>query len=192
MGGWIVRDRVETWTGPSLRTSLRLALGIAVPLVIVALAWGLWWISDQLLYIGPLDRATFGWAVVIPIWLAAPVAAGFAWSRLSTRDGTLAALVVGIAIGLIAAAVFWQSVIHPDCVPTRTPADWLLPSLLLGGSIGGGLAASALLSSRLVRQGRRLGAVIVGSGTEIVLVFATILFVAGPLLAVPGCDRTAG
>ncbi len=187
-----MRGTVGPRTGPSVRSGLGLALGIAVPLAVAAVAYGLWWVSDQLLYIGPLDRATFGWAVVIPIWLAAPGASGFAWSRLSTRDSTLAALVVGIAIGLIAAALFWQAVIHPDCVPTRTSTDWVLPSLLLGGSIGGAVAVSALLSASLVRQGRRWRAVALGAGTEIVLMFATILLVAGPLLAVPGCDRTAG
>ena len=50
--------------GSSPATQVRLAIAMLTPLVGVALAYGLWWISDRLLYIGPLDRATFGWLVV--------------------------------------------------------------------------------------------------------------------------------
>lgn len=43
------------------------------------------WISERLFYIGPLDRATFGWVVVIPVWISAPIVAGFAWPLLPQR-----------------------------------------------------------------------------------------------------------
>ncbi len=166
------------------------ALGVAAPLALVALAYALWWVSDRLLYIGPLDRAAFGWAVVIPVWLAAPVAAGFAWRGLPSRANNVAALIVGTVIAGVAAVLFWQSVAYPDCASgaTHTPADWVLPSLVLGLVIGGGLAVSALIASRFVRQGRPWRAVFLGAGTEIVMVVAAIL-VAGMMLLGPGCQR---
>lgn len=180
-------DPIDYRTGGLLG---RLALGVAVPLAVVALAYALWWVSDRLLYIGPLDRAAFGWAVVIPVWLAAPVAAGFAWRGLTARASCMAAVVVGSVIAGVAAVLFWQSVAYPDCAygATHTPVDWVLPSLVLGLIIGGGLAISALIASRFVRQGRLWTAAVLGAGTEIVMVFAAIL-VAGMMLLVPGCQR---
>ncbi len=167
----------------------RFALGIAVPLALVALAYALWWLSDRLLYVGPLDRAAFGWAVVIPVWLASPVATGFAWQGLTSRASSIAAVVVGTIIAAVAAVLFWQSVAYPDCAygATHAPDDWLLPSLVLGAVIGGGLAISALLASRFVRQGRPWRAVFLGAGAEIVMVFAAILV--GMTLLGPGCQR---
>lgn len=168
----------------------RFALGVAVPLALVALAYALWWISDRLLYIGPLDRAAFGWAVVVPVWLAAPVAAGFAWRGLTSWTRNIAALVVGALVAGVAAVLFWQSVAYPNCEygATHTPAEWILPSLALGAVIGGGLAISGLVTSAVVRQGRPWLAVVVGAGTEFVMVFAAIL-VAGMVLLGPGCQR---
>jgi hypothetical protein len=81
-----VTDRVEANGASAGRNPARFLVAAAAPLAIVALAYALWWISDRLLDIGPLDRAAFGWAVVIPIWLAAPIVAGFIWSRLSRLE----------------------------------------------------------------------------------------------------------
>ncbi|MBA2373099.1 MAG: hypothetical protein H0V74_02700, partial [Chloroflexi bacterium] len=67
--GFIVWAFAETSIGivrENLMYSARVAWGTAVPLALVALAYALWWLSDRLGYIGPLDRAAFGWAVVIP------------------------------------------------------------------------------------------------------------------------------
>jgi hypothetical protein len=174
----------------SRRHPVRLMVGVVVPLTVVALAYALWWVSDRLLYIGPFDRAAFGWLVVIPVWLAAPVAAAFAWRRLTSRDSIVAAIVVGTMITGLAAVLFWQSVAYPDCAygATHAPADWVVPSLILGGVIGGGLAVSGLLALRFAREGRRLSTVILGAGTEVLMVFAAIL-VAGAILLGPGCQR---
>lgn len=191
--GFVLWAFAETSVGivrENMMYNARVAWGTAVPLGLVALAYALWWVSDRLLYIGPLDRAAFGWAVVIPVWLAAPIAAGFAWRGLTARASRLAAVVVGSVIAGVAAVLFWQSVAYPDCAygATHTPADWVLPSLVLGLVIGGGLAISALLTSRFVHQGRPWRAVVLGAGTETVMVFAAIL-VAGMMLLGPGCQR---
>ena len=191
--GFVLWAFAETSVGivrENMMYNARVAWGTAVPLGLVALAYALWWVSDRLLYIGPLDRAAFGWAVVIPVWLAAPIAAGFAWRGLTARASRLAAVVVGSVIAGVAAVLFWQSVAYPDCAygATHTPADWALPSLVLGLVIGGGLAISALIASKFVRQGRLWTAVVLGAGTEIVMVFGAIL-VAGMMLLGPGCQR---
>ena len=73
------------------------------PLLVVAVAFVLWWISDRLLYVGPLDRATFGWAVVVPLWAAAPTFAGFSWRRSAAGARTRFATLGGVAVGGVAA-----------------------------------------------------------------------------------------
>ncbi len=181
---------VDPPAGAFARSPIRFAVGVAVPLLLVALSYALWWVSDRLLYIGPLDRAAFGWAVVIPLWVGAPVAAGFTWRRLGSRDAVVAAALVGAAISATAAVLFWQSVAYPACDfgAVRSPGDLVFPSLVLGGVIGGGLAVSALVASTFARHGRSWHAIVSGAGTEIVMVFAAAL-VAGLMLLGPGCQR---
>lgn len=168
----------------------RFALGLVVPLAIVGLTYALWWLSDRLLYIGPLDRAAFGWMVVIPLWLSGPIAAGVMWHRLTPRGSFLAALAVGIAVSAVAAVLFWQGVAHPDCETgtIRTPIDWVLPSVLLGSVIGAGLAASGLVASAQFRRGRPWRAVVVGGVAELALVVVAIV-TAAMVLAGPACQR---
>ena len=162
---------------------------VAVPLAVAALAYGLWWISDRLVVIGPIDRATFGWAVVIPTWLAVPVAAGFAWRNLDSHDAVIAALVAGTAISGAAALLFWLAAAHPDCLAVRTPAQWILPSLIVGVVIGTGVAVSCLVSASLARDGHRWRSAVFGAGMQLIMVFVAILGAAAVLLAGPGCQR---
>lgn len=176
--------------GPRPQLFLRVVLGIAIPLGIVSVAYSLWWISDRLLYIGPLDRAAFGWAVVIPVWVAAPVAAGFAWRGLTSGARLLAAGISGSIISFAAALLFWQAVAFPVCQfgGVRMPGEWIAPSLIVGGMIGGGLVGSGLFASTLVRQGHPWRAVVIGATMEMIMVFVAIL-VTGAVLMVPACQR---
>jgi hypothetical protein len=175
---------------PGGQARQRFVLAVAAPLAVVALAYALWWISDRLLYVGPLDRATFGWLVVIPVFVAAPILAGLIWRRLPPRSSALAAAVVAATITAVAAVLFWQAVAYPDCEYSaiRAPLDWVLPSLILGAVIGGGLAASGLVASRFARQGRPWRAAFAGVALEVVAVFAAILVGAGMLIGT-GCQR---
>lgn len=169
---------------------VRLGLGLAVPLGVVSLAYVLWWISDRLLYIGPLDRASFGWAVVVPVWLSVPVVAGFSWRWLTPRRTTLAVVAFGVIVSSAASFLFWQAVAHPACDfgAARLPIDLVLPSLLVGAVIGAGLAATGLLVAVLVRGGHPWRAAVFGAGGELVLVFVAILAATAVLLG-PGCQR---
>lgn len=170
--------------------AVRFGLGVAVPLAVVALAYGLWWISDRLLYIGPLDRAAFGWAVVLPVWVCAPIAAGLAWRRLTARATMAAAIVLGGVVSSLAAVLFWQSVAHPDCqFPIRAPIDWVLPALFVGIMIGAGLARSGLLAVGLVRGAHPWRAAAVGAAAELAFMFVAILAAVAVLMG-PGCSRT--
>jgi hypothetical protein len=170
----------------------RVALGVVIPVAVVALAYALWWLSDRLIQIGPLDRAAFGWAVVIPVWIGAPVSAAFAWRLLAGRETWIAAAGFGIIVSAIAALLFWQSVAFPDCAaPARTAAEWVLPALVLGLTIGGSLAASGLLGTRILRAGHPWLAVALTAVAEFGLIFVAIFVFVGVSLGA-GFGSTTG
>lgn len=145
-------------------TRARLA---SAPLLVVGFAFVLWWVSDRLLYIGPLDRATFGWVVVFPLWAVAPTFAGFSWRGSSAGARTQFAGIGGLAVGSIAALLLWLSVAGPavGCTPRYTPVELVPPALAVGGVIGGGFflacrLASAEVSAGHIGRGATYGAVI--------------------------------
>jgi hypothetical protein len=180
-------------SGSSRAGTDKVAVGVALPLLIATLAYGLWWISDQLIVIGPLDRASFGWIVVIPLWLSTPVVAGFTWRSLSRSQARLAAFVVGACVSAAAALAFWQSMGTPfDCgFGTVTPAiDFLPGTVLVGVLVGAGLAVDGLLVARLARAGVRWWAVVIGVGAEgfllTVALFALVAVSFGHTCFVPG------
>ena len=186
----MARSTVDPVDPPTGRQTVRFGLGVAVPLAVVAVAYGLWWISDRLLYIGPLDRAAFGWVVVVPVWLCAPMAAGLAWRGLTPRGTVNAAIVFGVIVSGVAATLFWLAVAYPDCElgAVRAPGEWVVPSLFVGVVIGAGVTATALVAARQVHKGQLWQAALLGAGAELLLVLITVLAVTA-LLFGPGCQR---
>jgi len=168
----------------------RYVVAVVVPHALAGLAYVLWWMSDRLLNVGPLDRAAVGWVVVVPVWIAAPVAAGFVWRTLDRRTTRVIAALVGTVIGAAAALLLWQAVAFPDCGTgaIRGPQEMALPSLLVGAVVGGGVAWSGLVSAGFARQGRPIAAVVLGAAAEALMVAAVILVAALTLLG-PACQR---
>lgn len=179
-----------TRTAPAGRSRAPLVVGAALPLAVAGLAYLLWWISDRLLYVGPFDRAAFGWIVVSPTWIAVPVAAGFAWRVLDQRTTRAVAVFVGTVIAAVAGLLLWQSVAFPACETGAIHAaqEMILPSLLVGVVLGGGMAVSGLVSRQSARGGRFISAVVLGAACG---AFATVaaIMVAAALLLGPVCQR---
>jgi len=175
--------------GPA-RSAARFLVAVGAPLALIALSYLLWLISDRLRHIGPLDRAAFGWGVVIPIWVAAPVAAGFAWRSMTPRERRLEAIVVGTVVAGVATVLIWQSIAFPDCGTgvIHTPAGLVAPSVLVGIVVGGGVAVSGLLAATQVRHGRPGLAVAVGAASELVMILVAIVVAAATVLG-PACQR---
>ncbi len=175
---------------PPQADGARLAIAAATPLAGAALAYGLWWISDRLLYIGPLDRAKFGWLVVIPIWALTPVVAAYAWRPLNARQSRVAVGIVGLVITAAAALLIWLSSAFPDCQfgATFTPADVVIPALIIGAVIGGGFAAACLGAAATARRARWWVVLPVGAGSAFALVFVAIM-AAAPFAMMAGCQR---
>jgi len=165
-------------------------LALVAPLLVVGLALGLWYLSDRLLYIGPLDRATFGWSVVVPIWALAPIAAGFAWRGLGSRARRVAAVSCALVVGGVLAALLWLSVAFPDCQlgAARSPWEQSLPSIVLGGVVGGGFGLSTFVASGEVQARRPVRALVLGAVGQlaVVAVAPVLLFL---LFFGGGCQR---
>jgi hypothetical protein len=142
----------------------------AAPLVVIAVAGALWLISDRLLYVGPLDRATFGWTVVVPIWAAAPFAAALAWRGFQRRARTLAVVACGLPLGGLAAALLWLALAFPACAPARGPVEWLPPAIVLGVVIGGGFGVNCLIASGQVRTGHPWRALVFGAVGQLAII----------------------
>ncbi len=169
-----------------------LALAVAIPLGLVALASALWWISDRVVVIGPFDRASFGWVVVFPLWLSAPVVAGFVWRRLPPAASLAPALVLWAIVAGLATILLWLAVAFPDCPSgaNRMPIEWVTPSLVVGVLVGAAVGVSGLIAERLVRGGHKWWAVALGAGNEAVMLLAALMIAATTVLAVPACQRS--
>lgn len=149
------------------------------PLLVAAVAFVLWWISDRLLYVGPLDRATFGWLVVMPLWAAAPTIAGFSWRGDSARSRTWFAAFGGLAIGGVAAAILWSGVTTPvvGCTPTHTPIELLPSATMVGALVGGAFFIACRVTSGEVAAGHVGRGAIYGAVIQLVVVpVAAIVF----------------
>jgi hypothetical protein len=159
------------------------------PLLVVGLAAGLWYLSDRLLYVGPLDRATFGWLVVIPLWALAPIAAGFAWRGIAPRARIIAAVACAFVVGGVLAALLWFSVAFPACQfgAVRSPLEQVLPSIVVGSLVAGGFGFSTLVASGEVQAGRSARALVLGAVGQLVVVAVAPVLVS--LLFFGGCQR---
>jgi hypothetical protein len=141
-------------------------IGVAAPLAALALVYLVWWISDRLVFIGPVDRATFGWLVVVPLWALAPLVAAYAWRTLETEVIAITAAAVGMAILAAAALLFWLAIAFPNCdfMAVRTPLQALAPSVIVGWITGAGFAAACLVTVAVLRGGRWWSALLVSAG----------------------------
>jgi hypothetical protein len=170
-----------------------LAIGIVGPLGIVALAFALWRVSDRLLYVGPLDRAAFGWLVVMPVWWLSPAAAALLWRDLPSRWATIAAAAIGAMLAAFTFVLAWTTIAREmgGCqFGPRTPAGALVvPIALVGLALGTGWAVSALTASSMVRGGRVASGLGAGIGVLIAVTFTLIVVVSLLIVMFLGCNR---
>jgi hypothetical protein len=162
---------------PRSANPVRAAIAVLTPLLGVAIAYVLLWVSDRLLYIGPLDRAKFGWLVVVPIWSLTPVAAALAWRPLDSRQSAAISGVTGLILSAASAVLVWLGNAFTNCQygAVRTPAEWIGPSVAVGLVIGGGFAITCLITTVLMRRRPGWVAAVVGAGTAFALIFAALL-----------------
>jgi hypothetical protein len=172
----------------------RVALAITLPIGVLALAYILWWISDRVVYVGPLDKAAFDWVVVAPIWLLAPLAAGWTWRDLAPRASALARPIVGVVVTTVAAGLFWVAAAEPGCEfgPRTAPIGWVIPSLLIGALLGSGLVVGGSHLAREIKCGRRGSAVILGISAQAGAAILAVGVFYFATLFLAGCERPSG
>lgn len=165
-------------------------LAVAAPLAVLAMAYGLWRFSDELLWIGPLDRAAFGWLVVVPFWATAPVAGAVASRTMSTRASALAGFTAAAAVAGPVALFVWQSVASPAC-PTgliRSALEMMVPAIAIAAILGLGLGTAMFIGSEFWREGSRRAAVL--SAVTIHLATSGLALALGPTFIIgPLCQR---
>jgi hypothetical protein len=170
-----------------------LAIGIVGPLGIVALAFALWWASDRLLYVGPLDRSAFGWLVVMPVWWLSPAASALLWRDLPSRWATVAAAAIAAMLAAFTSVLAWTTIAREmgGCqFGPQTPAGALvLPIALVGLALGMGWAVSALTASSIVRGGRVASGLGAGIGVLVAVTFTMIIVVSLLMVMFLGCNR---
>lgn len=183
--------RPMTSSNPVERRAL--AIAIAGPSAVIVLAYVLWWVSDRMLYVGPLDRAAFGWVVVMPVWWLSPAVAALLWRGLPSVWTTFAATAVGAVLAAFVFALAWTTLDREmgGCqFGPRTPMGALvLPLALVGLAFGGGWAVSALAASSIVRSGRLWRGLAAGIGVLVAVTFTMIVVLSLLIVMFLGCNR---
>lgn len=158
---------------------IHLLIAIAIPLALLALAYALWAISDRLLQIGPLDRAAFGWIVVVPISSLAPGVAGLAWAPMPARRQRTAAILVGGVVALASGVLLANAIDYANCAPVTSWTDDLPGSLAVGLAFAAGPVLGALAAASIARgvtgMWRIPAALAAGAIIGVVGLFAAVL-----------------
>jgi hypothetical protein len=163
------------------------------PIGVVAAAYGLWLLSDRLLYVGPFDRAAFGWLVVVPLWLAVPVAAAVSWRTRPFREAQRAALLLAVLIGSAATILLWAAVTSDGAAcetgPRATAAGFIVPAFLVGALVGAAPSLGGLLGASRLSSGRSWKGVGLAVGIDLGLTATAVLLAVGVILSSGGCQR---
>jgi hypothetical protein len=175
------------------RGVIGVVVGVLVPAAVATAAFVLWRISDALLLIGPLDRAQFGWTVVIPVWLATPIVAAFLWRNLTSAQATQAAIGLNLLIAVIAAWLLWRSAVDggQSCQfgSAFSPETRAVQSAWIGLLIGLDPALAGLVARRFAVRGAVWRTIAVGIGVGFALFWVAVLFGAAIGNSSLGCNR---
>jgi len=170
-----------------------LAVAVGAPLVVLALVYILWAMIDAAVTVGPFDRATLGWATVMPLWFASPWLAAMVWRRLPRFGDRIAAGLVGLVLGAAATWILWSAVVTEstacDFGPRSTGAAFVGPALFLGVLVGGGWAISALAASSLARSGHPWRGLPAAVGLGIAQFGLVAIAATYVLVSYAGCNR---
>ncbi len=155
----------------------------------LALALGLFLLklSDILLYIGPLDRAAFGWSVPIPLILAAPGLMGVAARWSGIRTARRVAVLTGTSFGVALGIAWFLSLSQVGCDPHPGLATRLLASLPIPLVLGVGWALAGWVAAAYADR----PVVAFAAGAGIAIAAGVVMFVAWALFF-PGVTCTPG
>jgi hypothetical protein len=153
-----------------------ISVGLLGPLALIAAANGLLVLGNAAIHVGPFDRATFGWLVPVPLWSVSPAAAAYLWRRLPTLTSAIEAVVIGTLLTVVATWFLYSSWASSDCQLglNKSNAEFLGQIIPVGLVIGGGWAATAFLTRRLVLRGQPRLAAVLGTVGGFAIIFLAI------------------
>jgi len=171
-----------------------LIIGAAGPLAFFAFLFGLWLASDRLVHVGPLDRGSFFWVVLLPLWCLSPSLAALLWrGRLGPDAARIVAVAVGLVLAVIASAILWiaGTTDQGACeFGPRTEAPGLIaPMGLLGILIGGGWALNAIVAASVMGGGRLGRGVWLGAALALVHFVIVVVATGLVIMLTGGCNR---
>ena len=159
---------------------------LIAPALVLA-AFGLLKISSDLVYIGPWDRATFGWAVPVPMLLIAPAVSGLAARSAGERPAVIALLVVAAGIGLLVMAYLAGSIDRIGCAVVTDKAHMFghFASVGVVAAAGFALAGWFALANRRSLVAGVVGGVILSIATWAAILM-TLQLLSPALMCAPG------
>lgn len=131
------------------------------PLLLVA-AFAANQIGEGLVAAGQVDRAAFGWFVVVPLVLLSPGAAALVWQATGRRH--LAGLLItgmSLAIGLVVEVVLALTVRWVGCAPVHDPLDVVGPALPIALAAAAAFGLSGIAAMVSVGLGGRARLVVI-------------------------------
>jgi hypothetical protein len=115
---------------------------LAAPLLIAA-ALAVWLISNQLVTIGPFDRAQIGWAVAVPLFLLAPGTAALAGRQAGGRAAAWLVGGISTALGILTIVGLLAIPLSIGCAPVTSPLQAVPNATFVGLASGLGFAVPA-------------------------------------------------
>lgn len=146
-------------------------LVLAPPLLATGALY-LWAASDTAGGLGPLDRATSGWLVVVPMLFAAVGLSAVLPRYLGQLLGYMSLVMEGLAAGSVVILLLVGHIRVIGCTPVTDPSQVFLPALGVGASTGAALVISGYFGSVFAHQ-PRWGLVI---APAVAIVIAVMLF----------------
>ena len=106
-------------------------------------------VSNALVSVGPFDRATFGWAFVVPMLLAAPVVAGLVGRGMEPGLGRRGLIGAAVLVGIGAAALLALTADHIGCSGPLDPIVRLAVAAPVGIVAAGAYGIPAWIALRM-------------------------------------------
>jgi hypothetical protein len=173
------------------RDGRRVTVAILVPLIMLGAAMMTGLAVNYAGQLGPLNRATISWIVVVPLIVLTPVVAGFLW-RSMTRRAMLATALVVAAIAVVTVAAFaWLSIATTECSTARiiSNAAAVIPALFIGLGCGVPIVTAGYIVARTSGRAQPMRVVAAGIGGGIVAGLVSLGIAALVLLTLQMCAR---
>jgi hypothetical protein len=111
-----------------------LGIAVALPFAVFGTALGLILLANEVVHVGPFDRAVMGWTIMPLAWFA-PVIAGAWWARLTAPAERAARTVTFVMLATVVAVLLSAITNRIGC----EAASWVevLPRMLVVGAVFG-------------------------------------------------------